>query len=167
LTADEWQKQNPTFAEYLQKAEDRAAASAKLRTMFLPELAILAFRAGELAKAEQYAHETLLRPSDVYDSIHAANTVLGLIALRHDDVAGAGAYLLAATKTKGTSLMDRYGPNLALAKELLDKGQNGVVLEYFQACKSFITKNPKLDDWIAMLKGGRAPDFKYEPLWRP
>jgi hypothetical protein len=33
------------------------------------------------------------------------------------------------------------------------------VLKYFQACKSFVTKNPKLDDWIAVLKEGRVPDL--------
>jgi hypothetical protein len=92
--------------------------------------------------------------------------VLGLIALKNDDIVGAGIYLLTAARTKGKSItLDRYGPNLALAKALLDKGQNDVVLEYFQLCKTFVTKNPKLDDWIAMLKSGRAPDLSREYLW--
>jgi hypothetical protein len=54
---------------------------------------------------------------------------------------------------------------LALAKALLEKGQSDVVLEYFQACKSFVTKNPKLDEWIAALKGGGTPDLSHEYLW--
>lgn len=161
----EWAKSIPTPADRLQQAEDGAARThLKNRIASLPYRAMLAFQAGEFEKAEQYARQTLAEPSDAYDSVHTGNVVLGLIALQNDDIAGAGAYLLAAARTKGKSL-DRWGPNLALAKALLDKGQNDVVLEYFQLCKAFVTKNPKLDDWIAMLKSGRAPDLSHEYLW--
>jgi hypothetical protein len=163
----EWLKRRPTPADDLQNAEDGAARThPKNRIGSLPNLAMLAFQAGELDKAEQYARQTLAEPSDMFDSVHAGNTVLGLIALKNDDIAGAGTYLLAAARTKGRSILDRWGPNLALAKAMLDRGQNDIVLEYFQLCKSFVTKNPKLDDWIAMLKGGRAPDLSHEYLWQ-
>jgi tetratricopeptide (TPR) repeat protein len=163
----EWAKSIPTPADRLQQAEDGAARThLKNRIGSLPYLAALAFQAGEFEKAEQYARQTLAEPSDAYDSILTGNVVLGLIALKNDDIAGAGTYLLAAARMKGKSItLDRYGPNLALAKALLEKGQNDVVLEYFQLCKTFVTKNPKLDDWIAMLKGGRAPDLSREYLW--
>jgi tetratricopeptide (TPR) repeat protein len=179
----EWLKSIPTPANRLQQAEDGAARGwssprmeqpedgaarthLKNRIGSLPNLATLAFQAGELEKAEQYARQTLADRSDAMDSIHAGNIVLGLIALKNDDVAGAETYLLAAARTKGKSvIMDRWGPNLALAKALLDKGQNDIVLEYFQSCKSFVTKNPKLDDGIAMLKSGRARDLSQEYLW--
>src|SRR6185436_14974469 len=101
-------------------------------------------------KAERYARWALSEPSGTpYDTVHAGNIVLGLVALKNDDLVGAGTYLLSATKTKGSAILDRWGPNLALAKALLDRGQNSLVLEYFQSCKAFVTKNPKLDDWIA------------------
>lgn len=160
----EWQKQVPTPGDYLLKAETQAALIPASRTGSLPYLATLAFQAGDLQKAELYARETLQSPSHAWDSIHAGNTVLGLIALKYHDVAGARAYLLAAAKTN-TTHMERFGPNLALAKALLDEGENDVVLEYLQLCKSFVTKNPKLDEWIATLKGGRAPDLSHEYLW--
>ncbi len=161
----EWVKSIPTPADRLQQVEDGAARTHSKNS--LPNLSTLAFEAGEFEKAEQYARQTLAEPSDAMDSVHAGNVVLGLIALKNDDVAGAGTYLLAAARTKGKSvILDRWGPNLALAKALLDKGQNDVVLEYFQMCKTFVTKNPKLDDWIAMLKSGRAPDLSHEYLWQ-
>ncbi len=163
----QWMKTRPTPADYLQQAEDRAAsASPKTMSRTLPYLAMMAFQAGEFNKAEQYARQTLLEPSEFYDSVHAGNIVLGLLALRNDDVTGAENYLLTAARTKGSMILDRWGPNLALAKALLGKGRNDVVLEYFQLCKSFVTKNPKLDDWIATLKGGRAPDLSHEYLWQ-
>jgi hypothetical protein len=169
VTTTEWLRQRPTDAEHLRKAEDRAAANPRNRKTSLPYLAMMAFRAGEFEKADRYAHETLeYPPADAIllpESMVSGNTVLGMIALRHDDVAGAKAHLFASAKTKGTTIQDRWGPMLALAKALLDKGQNDAVLEYFESCKSFVTKNPKLDDWIATLKGGRAPDLSHESLW--
>ena len=163
-TTDKMVSESPSAADRL------ALAESKRRTentdLLLPYLAMLAFQAGQLDKAQLYANQTLQAPSTAYDSIHTGNIVLGLVALNRDgDVRAASSYLLSAVKTKGSPSLDRWGPNLALAKALLEKGQNEAVLEYFQSCKSFVTKNPKLDDWIAMLKGGGSPDFSHEFLW--
>jgi ATP/maltotriose-dependent transcriptional regulator MalT len=168
VAGTEWHKQLPTDAEYLERAEQRIAGNPQNRAPQLPHLAQLAFQAGEMEKAEQYARETLQNTTPqavIGDSIHVGNIVLGLVVLKRGDVAAARAYLLASTKTKGNSSLNRWGPNLALAKELLDKGENEVVLEYLQSSKSFVTGNPKLDEWIATLKGGRAPDLSREYLW--
>jgi hypothetical protein len=163
LPTQEKSKQSPTAEERLALAERQRPAGSSTS---LPYLATQAFQAGQLEKAELYARQTLQTPSQTYDSIHIGNIVLGLVALKRDgDIDAAKASLLAAANTKGTGTLDRWGPNLALAKALLDKGQNEVVLEYLQACKSFVTKNPKPDDWIAILKGGRAPDLSHEYLW--
>lgn len=163
LATGEWVKQSPTAADRLAQAESRQAPGD---TSTLPYLAMQAVQAGQFDKARTYAYRTLQNPSRAYDSIHTGNIVLGLVALdRDDDVGVAKMYLSSAGKTKGSPILDRWGPNLALAKALLDKGENEAVLEYLQSCKSFVTKNPKLDDWIALLKGGRAPDFSHEYLW--
>ena len=167
VTMQEWQKNLTTPAEFLQRAEQRAAANPASRTGSLPYLASLAYRAGDLIKADQYARESLQSPSvsGPMDTIHISNNVLGLIALQHGDLPAAKSYLSAAGKTKGSSTLVKYGPNLALAKALLDKGQNDAVLGYFQDCRKFVTQNPKLDDWIALLKEGRSPDLSHEYLW--
>src|SRR5258705_7795791 len=62
ITSKERLKQMPTDAEFLQKMEERIASSPRSRSVFLPHMGVLAFRAGELKKAEQYAHETLEYP---------------------------------------------------------------------------------------------------------
>jgi hypothetical protein len=51
---------------------------------------------------------------------------------------------------------------MALAKELLEKGEREVVLEYFELCKNFWTgtnQHQKLDQWAGEVKKGRIPDF--------
>ncbi len=163
LTTDEWAKQRPTPADRLAQAESQRSSESSL---LLPYLAMLAVQAGQFDKAQRYADQTLATPSSAFDSIHTGNVVLGLVALNRDgDVAAAKKYLLLAARTKGTALLDRWGPNLALAKALLDRGEKQTVLEYFQACQAFVTKNPKLNDWIATLKGGGTPDLSHEDLW--
>lgn len=163
LTTNEWVKQSPTAADRLAQAESqRLPANATS----LPYLAMLAVQAQQFDKAQLYALQTLQTPSAAYDSIHIGNIVLGLVALSRDsDVAASKQYLLLAAKTKGSLTLDRWGPNLALAKALIDRGEREAVLEYFQSCQTFVTKNPKLNDWIAMLKGGGTPDLSHEYLW--
>ena len=164
LTVREFNK-TYTPADSLREFEARDAANPARRSMWLPSLAMSAARAGEWEKARKYAMDSLATPSSVVDTTHIANNVLGLVALQEGDVASAEMYLRAAGKAKGGGTLKRWGPTLALAKALLDKGRNEAVLEYLEACKSFVTENKKLDVWIATLRGGAAPDLTYEMLW--
>jgi hypothetical protein len=164
LTVAEWSKSH-TPADYLREMEARVAANPAGRNSALPLMAGWAVQSGDWEKARNYALDALSSASRVSDSTHAANNVLGLVALHGGDVASAEAYLRAAGKTNGSSTLKRWGPNLALAKALLDKGRKEAVLEYLQDCKSFATENAKLDVWIATLRGGASPDLSREMLW--
>ena len=87
-----------------------------------------ALGAGEAAKAEAYAKELLEkaaqpRADGMNDlAIHHGNLVLGHIALKRADVGVVKAHLLAAGKTGGGGTLSPFGPNMALAKDLLEKG---------------------------------------------
>jgi hypothetical protein len=75
-------------------------------------------------------------------------------------VAGARKYLLAAGKTPGSAELASLGPNMALAKELLDRGETSTVLEYLEECKSFWEGNRgKLAQWVALIRAALTPDF--------
>ena len=125
-TTDKMVSESPSAVDRLALAESKRRPE---NTNSLPYLAMLAFQAGQLDKAQLYATQTLQTPSTAYDSIHTGNIVLGLVALNRDgDVRAARSYLLSAVKTKGSPSLDRWGPNLALAKALLDKGQDEAVL---------------------------------------
>src|SRR5882757_3961965 len=67
-TSEQWQKQAPTPADYLRKAEAQAAAVPKSRADSLPYLAHLAAQAGEFDKADLYARESLATPSRSWDT---------------------------------------------------------------------------------------------------
>ncbi len=148
------------FNQY-QRAYDGADASS--RGTLLSDLAKTAFEAGLFDEAKKYADEMLAGADDGWNAgnqIHQGNLVLGRIALLTDDVEEAKKRLLAAGATSGSPQLNSFGPNMTLAKELLERGEKDVVLEYFALCDNF-WKSPrrKLDHWIDEVKASRIPDF--------
>ncbi|HVN17324.1 MAG TPA: hypothetical protein VMU05_01080, partial [Dongiaceae bacterium] len=95
------------------------------------------------------------------NAIFYGNVVLGHVALQRGDLEQAGHYLLAAADTPGSPQLDSFGPNMVLAKELLDNGQSDVVLQYFALCKNFWKRDRgRLDEWSATVREGKVPDFR-------
>jgi tetratricopeptide (TPR) repeat protein len=132
----------------------------------LPEAAQAAFEAGEYDRAAAYSREGLSlaeRPAYVdsnADAIHYGNIVLGRIAVRQGNVATASAYLLKAATIKGNPHLDTFGPNMMLAKELLEKGERKSVVEYFDRCGKFWKDDDgKLSQWRSSVLSGSNPDF--------
>ena len=50
---------------------------------------------------------------------------------------------------------------MTLAKELLEKGEREVVLEYFDLCAKFweLERDKKLKKWKSQVEAGKTPDF--------
>lgn len=49
---------------------------------------------------------------------------------------------------------------MGLAKDLLEKGEQQVVLEYFELCRRFWDSgHRKLDTWSRQVRAGKVPDF--------
>jgi len=147
--------------------EATSGLSGKMLFYRLPDLAKRALNAGETDKARTYSKQLLdMAPQYPKDwnygnAIYYGNFVLGRIAVQAGDLAAAGRYLLAAGATPGSPSLDTFGPNVTLAKELLEKGQSGVVLQYLVLCKNFWKMDRgKLDEWGATVRSGGIPDFK-------
>jgi len=139
-------------------AYERSLQHMKDRGNLLPDAAKAAFEAGDLGKARSYAEEVLAETGEDGDKLHHGHLILGRIALRADDVAKAREHLLAAGKTSGSPALNSFGPNMALARELLEKGERQGVLEYFKLCGSF-WKEDRLDTWAKEVRAGKIPDF--------
>ena len=138
--------------------------SGQERAFALPDLAKAAVNAGALDKAVGYANEALQhaaqsdprqRDWNYGNEIYTGNMVLGLVALRQDDVGKARQYLLESAKTPGSPVLGSFGPDLRLASELLKKGEKDAVLEFLEACRSFWKiGGPRLDALIAKVRAG-------------
>ena len=141
-------------------------ADREQRFYALEDIATAAFEAEDTTKAEQYALELLQLAQQFKNSwnygnaVHKGRIVLGRIALRRGDIPGAKDHLLAAGETPGSPQLDSFGPNMTLAKELLEKDEREVVLTYLQSCAKFWKMGgDQLQGWIASVKGGGMPDF--------
>lgn len=149
----------------LEKVQTQTSAPAP-EFYKLKDLAKMAFAAGDIEKARTYATE-LLRQAQTRkkdwnygNAIQHGNIVLGRIALRDGKMDEAKQYLREAGKTPGSPQLNSFGPNMTLAKDLLEKGETLVVLEYFKQCRIFWKMGgDKLDKWAALAKGGQMPDF--------
>jgi tetratricopeptide (TPR) repeat protein len=162
--ADDKEAALKSLAEYEKaQASDRDQMSKSYR---LDDLAKAAIKAEDLEKATIYAKEALdgveRFPKDWNhgNAIHHANNVLGLVALKQADMKSAAAHLLKAGKTPGSPQLDSFGPNMSLAKALLEKGGKDTVLEYFELCRKFWEMGgDRLDQWTKDVKAGNIPDF--------
>ncbi len=149
----------------LQHLEILAGKDGITRNPLLPRMARAAFAANEFALAESLANEALEAARHgifwwTGDAIHQGNIVLGRLALRESKPDAAKRYLLAAGRTPGSGNLGSLGPNMALAKELLDLGETATVLEYLESCTQFwIGNRGKLAEWLALVRAGLKPDF--------
>ena len=94
------------------------------------------------------------------NATHKINIISGRLALRDGKISEAKTFLIEAGKTQGSPQLNSFGPNMSLAKELLQKGENNAVLEYFNLCRVFWeTDISKLDEWTTDVNNDKIPDF--------
>ena len=94
------------------------------------------------------------------DLSYFGNMVLGQVAIRKSDVDGARQYLIAAGMTSGSPTLNSFGPNMSLAKDLLEAGERDSVLAFFDECRAFWKLgSSKLDQWSVQVLDGKVPDF--------
>ncbi len=135
----------------------------------LPDRARAAFDAGEFKFARQFAEECLDVASSTQigeyfrgdgNAIHYSHLVLGRVAVRDGELEMAKAHLLESGKTKGSPNLMSFGPNMSLAKELLELGERDVVLEYLDLCGKFWKRgSDELSEWKDEITRGEIPAF--------
>ena len=155
------QRKYPRAIHALQQAKNE-----KERFYALDDAAKESLNVGKKNEAKAYADE-LAALMDKYkddwnygNAVQDVNIVLGRLALSEGKIDDAKANLLKAGKSPGSGTMNSFGPNMSLAKELLEKGQRDVVLEYFGLCRKFWSiDDGKLDKWSQDVKAGKIPRF--------
>jgi len=152
---------------YLQEWYDRTAAAARTAPAdqqiaeallsLKADLAVAALEAGQVDAARKHAGEALAANTDTRNwnygnVVHDMNQVLGRAALRAGNRAEARRALLAAGATPGSPQLDSFGPRFVLARELLDKGEKDVVLQYLDSVGKFWGHNdPKRPERITLV----------------
>lgn len=140
-----------------------ALADGTGRRAMLADAAKAAFEAGDLDTARSYALELLEAPDksswNYGNAVHQGHLILGRLALRSGDLELAKLHLAEAGRTPGSPQLNSFGPNMMLAKELLEREERQAVLEYFELCGEFWHRPDRLESWAAEVEAGRIPDF--------
>lgn len=139
----------------------------------LQRLAPAALAAGDADRAGKFAVElqtkadefkaTHRRDVSTHDyATHISNTVLGLVAFERGSLKDAKEHLLAAGKlSHGSPSLISFGPNMQLAKKLIERGERETVIQYFDLCATFWKKEDgRLEKWKSLVNQGGMPDFK-------
>jgi tetratricopeptide (TPR) repeat protein len=146
---------------------ERAYAMTPANERSLPTgLAQTAFEAGDLPKARAFAEQLLdlakasPKSWDYGNAIHKGNMVLGRIAVREGRIVDAVGLLRASGETPGSPQLNSFGPNMSLAKDLLEQREIDAVVAYLEQCRVFWKMGgEKLDAWVREVKAGRVPNF--------
>jgi hypothetical protein len=146
--------------------DDTIESKEEKRFYLLTQCLQKKFDAGKIEDAKDSISELkLLLPKyktnwNYGNATHKINIIMGRIALQNGNISDAKMYLIEAGKTQGSPQLDSFGPNMSLAKELLEKDQKKVVLEYFDLCRIFWENDyGKLNTWTENLEDGKMPDF--------
>jgi len=122
------------------------------------DMAESAFKAGDFTGAAKLAKLHL--ESGEGSAVHRANTILGRVALRSDDIVNAKRHLIDSSRAQTAHHISTWGPRMILAKELLDENERDTVVEYLQNCLLLWPRGENLlHYWIADIKSGRKPNF--------
>lgn len=165
-------QQNSDPAKFLAAYEPELPRAIPARKLYLlSNLAPAALAAKDFGKASTYANQLLalgrseqnqpgFGPSIYANSTHVGNIVLGKIALMNGDVTLAKEHLLAAARISGSPTLISFGPDMQLAKDLIEKGQRDAALSYFDLCARFWTNDRgRLPRWKDIVAKGSVPDF--------
>lgn len=148
------------------------------RLYLLHYMAPAALAAGDARRAAKYSAELAdlgvrLRSQpgsgqSLYsDATYISNLVLGHLAIKEGQIEKAKEHLLASGNVSGSAVLNSFGPGMSLAKELLDRGEHGAVIEYLDQCAKFWKMDRgSLAKWKASIRNGDAADFSAYDLRR-
>ena len=151
---------------YVVVKDDVGRLTGFLRIYSLADAAKLAVRAAALDDAEAYAREMLtnsVKDWNEGNALYFGNMVLGQVALRRSETPTAIGYLLASGRSPGSPQLDSFGPNMTLAKDLLETKTDvarHAVVEFFDLCAVFWKLDRgQLKRWGDVVRNGGIPDF--------
>jgi hypothetical protein len=126
------------------------------------------FNAGKIAEVEaDLVTLKSLLPNYTADwnytnALHKINITEGRLALKAGNRVKASEYLIKAGESithEPSPHLKTFGPNMSLAKELLNVGERETVLDYFKICKKIWTSQ-LLVTWENEVINEKIPDFK-------
>jgi hypothetical protein len=138
------------------------------KNIILSDAAKSCFDLKKYDKSKKYANELLVLANEnkgdlniFGPSIYDSHIALGRLDLLEGKPEQAIQHLFEAAKTPGHAVLASFGPDMSLAKDLLEKGYKKPVIDFLTECKIFWEYDDgKIDKWVKEIKEGKTPDFK-------
>ncbi len=132
-----------------------------LKLKRLPELALNAEQFDDAIRDSKlllYLSWVSLDKDYASDCKHEAHTILGRVALKLGNVEKAKVHLWKSACVSGSAILGSFGPNMKLAKELLERGETVSVLRYLDRCEQFWTSGKdRIPKWRTEIMDGDIP----------
>lgn len=142
------------------------AESPRMRCWWLIDACKDAFDSAQFSMAYSLATELLsvgleTCPVHAYgDACHDANMVLGRLAVRRGEIDLALVHLAKSARCVSSPKLSTFGPNLSLARDLLEAGRASAVLDYLRSIgRLWEMDYGRLAAWILEIEEGKTPDF--------
>lgn len=125
--------------------------------------------AEQFEEAESPAKDILHEANSVIPTIdggyalHEAHTLLGRLALKKGNLALAKEHFRQAGQVPPSPRLRALGPNMSLAKDLLEKGDCNDVLDYLQNISKLWNDDlakKSSSEWMSNIVSGQMPDFR-------
>ena len=147
--------------------EGKALVQREVSPVSLHRAARAAMESGHLTEGMDYARREIDMIPEVFQGLpsglimHRAQTLIGLIYVAQNDIQAANAALAASINGISAGGFGWIGsPSMALAHELLLKGQNQSVLAYMDKCvKVGWSKSEQVVRWETAIGSGDQPEF--------
>ena len=155
---------DPDAARKALEQYEAALAAGSPPQGILANAAECALWVGDDTKAAGYASDLLEGVGEKGwpdgDAIHDGHRILGHVALKAGDVEGARTHLLESAKTPGSPVLNSFGPELTLARDLLAKGERQAVIQYLESLPRFWQgRQEAIDEWVILIRAGKTPDL--------
>ncbi len=135
------------------------------RSRRLPTLVKAAWYAGDFGQLQIFAADMKqMLKSDPKGNqgslIFWANTADGLLAVHRGNYREAADCLLKSAETPGSTKLNSFGPNMLLARAVLEHGDKESVLKFFTRCERFWKIGKKqMERWAKDMRLGDMPNF--------
>ena len=143
--------------------EENQIDSDYIKYLNIGKYAFVLAMAGDLEKAKNMSNQ-LLEYANKYSDWNSDNarhvgwTVLGIIASIENNIDYACVCLHKSAQIEGSPQLKSFGPNMFLAKKLIELGRNYEVIKYLELVNIFWDQ-PHPKKWVSMIKSGEKVDF--------
>jgi hypothetical protein len=138
----------------------------------LPSAALAAYNTKRYSDAAEFARKSIVAAESFKDNwnysnaLHIGHTVLGLLAMRDEQIPKALSELHASANVAGSPQLGSFGPSMRLARGLLELGETEQVLIFLDACSKFWKMGDSfIPIWQKKIRRGAMPNF-YTQLYR-